>query len=50
MMEVKQTPSTGLRHHSSTTAVFSYAISPFLTGRMFVREPSWKYSAKLGGS
>ena len=24
--------------------------SPFLIGRMFVREPSWKYSAKLIGS
>ena len=23
--------------------------SPFLIGRMFVREPSWKYSAKLVG-
>ena len=28
----------------STTAVFSYAISPFLIGRMFLRETSWKYS------
>ena len=26
------------------------ALSPFLTGRMFVREPSWKYSANLVGS
>ena len=26
------------------------ALSPFLTGRMFVREPSWKFSAKLAGS
>ena len=25
-------------------------LSPFLTGRMFLREPSWKYSAKLAGS
>ena len=25
-------------------------LSPFLTGRMFVREPSWKYSANLVGS
>ena len=25
-------------------------LSPFLIGRMFVREPSWKYSAKLVGS
>ena len=25
-------------------------LSPFLTGRMFLREPSWKYSAKLVGS
>ena len=25
-------------------------ISPFLIGRMFVREPSWKYSANLVGS
>ena len=27
-----------------------YALSPFLIGRMFLREPSWKYSAKLVGS
>ena len=26
------------------------ALSPFLTGRMFVREPSWEYSANLAGS
>ena len=26
------------------------ALSPLLTGRMFVREPSWKYSANLVGS
>ena len=25
-------------------------LSPFLTERMFLREPSWKYSAKLAGS
>ena len=25
-------------------------VSPFLIGRMFLREPSWKYSAKLVGS
>ena len=25
-------------------------LSPFLIGRMFLREPSWKYSAKLVGS
>ena len=24
---------------------YSKRLSPFLTGRMFVREPSWKYSA-----
>ena len=24
--------------------------SPFLIGRMFLREPRWKYSAKLVGS
>ena len=23
------------------------ALSPFLIGRMFLREPSWKYSSKL---
>ena len=43
----------------STTAVFSYAIGSRkmsaktrsgLPGRMFLREPSWKYSAKLVGS
>ena len=26
------------------------ALSPFLIGRMFVREPSWEYSANLVGS
>ena len=25
-------------------------LSPFLIGRMFVREPSWEYSANLVGS
>ena len=25
-------------------------LSPFLIGRMFLREPSWKYSANLVGS
>ena len=25
-------------------------LGPFLIGRMFLREPSWKYSAKLVGS
>ena len=25
-------------------------LSPFLIGWMFLREPSWKYSAKLVGS
>ena len=25
-------------------------LSPFLIGRMFLQEPSWKYSAKLVGS
>ena len=25
------------------------ALSPFLIGRMFLREPSWKYSAKIVG-
>ena len=30
---------------------FGYGqLSPFLSGRMFVREPSWKYSANLVGS
>ena len=29
---------------------FSWPLSPFLIGRMFLREPSWKYSAKLAGS
>ena len=28
----------------------SATLSPFLIGRMFLREPSWKYSAKLVGS
>ena len=26
------------------------ALSPFLNGRICLREPSWKYSAKLVGS
>ena len=26
------------------------ALSPFLIGRMFLRDPSWMYSAKLVGS
>ena len=25
-------------------------LSPFLIGRMFLREPSWEYSANLAGS
>ena len=29
---------------------FTSPLSPFLIGRMFLREPSWKYSAKLVGS
>ena len=28
----------------------SLPLSPFLIGRMFLREPSWKYSVKLVGS
>ena len=28
----------------------AHLLSPFLIGRMFLREPSWKYSAKLVGS
>ena len=31
-------------------AQHSILLSPFLIGRMFLREPSWKYSAKLAGS
>ena len=27
-----------------------WVLSPYLIGRMFLREPSWKYSAKLVGS
>ena len=34
-----------------TFGIYSHkTLSPFLTGRMFLREPSWKYSAKLVGS
>ena len=36
----------GLMHDD----LFSALLSPFLIGRMFVREPSWKYSANLVGS
>ena len=40
------TAKTVLPGHRSV----SDALSPSLTGRMFLREPSWKYSAKLVGS
>ena len=33
-----------------TTARTMEVLSPVLIGRMFLREPSWKYSAKLVGS
>ena len=33
----------------SAAPVFAQ-VSPFLIGRMFLREASWKYSAKLVGS
>ena len=33
-----------------TAARTMEVLSPFLIGRMFLREPSWKYSAKLVGS
>ena len=36
--------------HPNNTLVADWALSPFLIGQMFVREPSWKYSAKLVGS
>ena len=39
--------------HFPSDGVASMAVkglSPFLIGRMFLREPSWKYSAKLVGS
>ena len=36
-----------MQNHSGGDSV---ALSPFLIGRMFLREPSWKYSAKLVGS
>ena len=34
----------------SVTTKMIPALSPFLIGRMLVREPSWKYSANLVGS
>ena len=39
-------------HSQSYTSISIYfwVLSPFLIGRMFVREPSWKYSANLVGS
>ena len=33
-----------------TAARTMKVLSPFLIGRMFLREPSWKYSANLVGS
>ena len=35
---------------SFSLLLLSFVLSSFLTGRMFVREPSWKYSANLVGS
>ena len=38
------------RTHPDGPAVNVSSLSPFLIGRMFLRESSWKYSAKLAGS
>ena len=36
---------------SNSSSLYPAAsLSPFLIGRIFLREPSWKYSAKLVGS
>ena len=37
------------RRASRCSAVSVSTLSPFLIGRMFLREPSWKYSANLFG-
>ena len=34
----------------SLSTFFLSLLNPFLIGRMFVREPSWKYSANVVGS
>ena len=39
-----------IRSRCLMTSAVSRLLSPFLIGRMFLREPSWKYSAKLVGS
>ena len=46
-----------IQQHSATRQlvdlfknIFFIALSPFLIRRMFVREPSWEYSANLVGS
>ena len=39
-----------IREAFAPSVTASDGLSPFLIGRMFLREPSWKYSAKLVGS
>ena len=45
-----QTRASSGRRWWRTGRGFRHALSPFLIGRMFLREPSWKYSVKLFGS
>ena len=38
------------QHNTSLQSAVRKPLSPFLTGQMFVREPSWDYSANPVGS
>ena len=48
-MEVGEEGENYTYRYTVTTRMI-LALIPFLIGRMFVREPSWKYSANLVGS
>ena len=55
--QINKFPSEATEEPSDTVIhlllYWMYAVtvlSPFLTGRLFVHEPSWKYSANLVGS
>ena len=47
---VASRPPISFQDSASSVSYVASVLSPFLIGRMFLREPSWKYSAKLAGS
>ena len=51
MTQVTLKAANGLEiPYSGVVIVDLELLSPFLIGRMFLRKPSWKYTAKLFGS